>query len=88
MEYEFTLKYKLHITEDAIDDLIEKLEGAGCEDALVGVGRPGVLALKYSREAESPEAAVLGAIEEVSKAIPSAELIEVGSGLYSVRVVA
>lgn len=76
MEYVFTLKYQL--TEKATDtaELVERLAEAGCDDALVGIGQPGRVALEFTREAKSAEDAVFSAMSNVRSAIPSASLIE------------
>ncbi|PSD31181.1 transcriptional regulator, partial [Stenotrophomonas maltophilia] len=46
MEYTFTLKYQLTEDDSDPDDLVERLGEAGCDDALVGIGQPGRLALE------------------------------------------
>ncbi len=76
MEYNFRLKYQLSADDCDPDDIIERLGAAGCDDALVGIGRPGRLALDFTRESESAHAAVRSAIDEVRRAIPTAMLIE------------
>lgn len=76
MEYVFTLKYQLSAKDNDLDDIVERLGGAGCDDALVGVGQPGRIALEFTREAESAEAALLSALADVKRAVPSARLIE------------
>ncbi|MEK8090916.1 DNA-binding protein [Thermithiobacillus plumbiphilus] len=76
MEYTFTLKYQLAEQDRNPDALIERLGEAGCEDALVGLGQPGRLALEFTREAESAQAAVRSALADVKRAIPRARLIE------------
>lgn len=75
MEYKFTVKFGLPNPDD-IDEIIERLGKAGCDDALVGIGTPGRITLKFSREAKSSEAAIESAIRDVQRAVPSAELIE------------
>lgn len=55
-EYAFTLKYQLADNERDPDALLERLGGAGCDDALVGICQPGRLALKFTREAAGAEA--------------------------------
>ena len=77
MEYEFTLKYRLTTADSDADELVERLGAAGCDDALVGIGRPGRIALDFSREARSAQAAVVSAMMAVKKAIPTARLVEV-----------
>ena len=76
MEYNFTLKYQLAEQDGNHDALVERLGAAGCDDALVGIGQPGRLALEFIREAESAEAALLSALADVKRAMPSAKLIE------------
>jgi len=75
MEYIFTLKYQL--PEAAVrDDIVERLGAAGCDDALIGVGLPGRIALEFSREAGSAKAALFSALEDVKRAVPGAKLVE------------
>jgi predicted DNA-binding transcriptional regulator AlpA len=88
MEYIFTLKYQLADHDSDPDALVERLGAAGCDDALVGVGQPGRLALEFSREADSAEEAVRTALADVKKAVPSARLIEVSPDLVSLTDVA
>ena len=61
MEYTFTLKYQLTEDDSDPDGLVERLGEAGCDDALVGIGQPGRLALEFTREADSADAAVRSA---------------------------
>lgn len=76
MEYTFTLKYQLTEQDANHDELVERLGAAGCDDALVGLGQPGRIALEFVREAESAQAALTSALADVKQAIPSAKLIE------------
>lgn len=76
MEYIFTLKYQLADHDSEPDALVERLAEAGCDDALVGVGQPGRLALEFSREAACAQTAVRSALRDVKNTIPSARLIE------------
>ncbi len=76
VEYTFTLKYQLTEQNADLDELVERLRAAGCTDALVGVGRPGRIALEFNREAKSAEAATASALADVRQAIPDAELID------------
>ena len=76
MEYTFTLKYQLGDDAGDVDALLERLGAAGCTDALVGIGQPGRLALEFTREAASAEAAMHSALADVRRAAPSARLIE------------
>ncbi|HEY4066705.1 MAG TPA: DNA-binding protein, partial [Burkholderiaceae bacterium] len=76
MEYTFTLKYQLAEHDSDADALVERLGEAGCDDALVGIGQPGRLALEFTREAKSAKAAVRSALADVKRAVPSAKLVE------------
>jgi len=76
MVFTFTLNYELTSDESDMDALMERLAEESCDDALVGVGQPGRLALEFIREAPSADDAIEGAIEDVRRAIPNARLIE------------
>jgi len=88
MEYIFTLKYQLADDDRDPDALVERLGEAGCDDALVGIGQPGRLALEFTREADNADAAVRSALVDVRRAIPSATLIEVAPDLVGLTDVA
>ncbi|MFZ6045925.1 helix-turn-helix transcriptional regulator [Pseudomonas sp. CR3202] len=77
MDYIFTLKYQLTADDQDMDALVERLGGTGCDDALVGIGQPGRLALEFTREASCAEDAVKSALANVREALPAAVLIEV-----------
>jgi len=76
VEYSFTLKVQLGAEEQDNDALIERLAEAGCDDALIGSGRPGRLALEFTREADNAKSAVQSAIHDIRKGIPDAVLVE------------
>ena len=88
VEYTFTLKYQLTAHDSDADALVERLGEAGCDDALVGTGQPGRIALEFTREATSAEAAVRSALADVRRAVPSAKLIEVAPDLVGLTDVA
>lgn len=88
MEYTFTLKYQLAADDRDPDALVERLGEAGCDDALVGIGQPGRLALEFTREAADADAAVHSALADVRRAVPSARLIEVAPDLVGLTDVA
>jgi predicted DNA-binding transcriptional regulator AlpA len=87
MEYEFTLKYQLGENEDT-DVLLERLAEGGCDDALVGVGQPGRLALAFIRESSSAKEAIESALADVGKIVPRARLIEATPDLVGLTDVA
>jgi DNA-binding phage protein len=77
MEYVFTLKYRLHDHDGVDQALLDRLFDAGCDDALLGIGQSGRLALEFTREAESGERALESAIADVRSTFDNTELVEV-----------
>jgi len=75
-EFEFTLKFSLTDASIEPDSYIERLGEEGCDDALIGIGQKGRIALQFNREAQNASEAVLSAIQAVKRAIPDAKLIE------------
>lgn len=75
-EHDFTLTFNLEDPQADPGDFIEKLYEGGCDDALIGVGNKGYVALNFIREASSRKEAICSAINDVKKVIPSATLIE------------
>jgi hypothetical protein len=88
MEYEFTLTYHLADKDSDPDTLLVRLAEAGCDDALVGLGTPGRITLNFAREAPSAPVAMLSALEDVKRAIPSAKLIEAAPDIVGLTDVA
>jgi hypothetical protein len=71
-EYQFTLRFVLPSTGIVSDALVERLGNSGCDDALIGVGQAGRLALEFARSSESAHAAILSAIHDVRGALRDA----------------
>jgi predicted DNA-binding transcriptional regulator AlpA len=88
VEYTFTLKYQIVEPGTDLDELVDRLGACGCDDALVGIGLPGRIALEFTREANSAEAAVVSALADVKQAIPTAKLIEAAPDLVGLTDVA
>lgn len=88
MEYDFVLKFKLAEGSADANDLVERLGEAGCDDAAVGIGQPGRIALDFTREADSAQQAIISALEDVKRAIPDAQLIEVSPDLAGLTDIA
>lgn len=74
--FEFTLKFDLPPGETNQGVFIDRLGEEGCEDALVGIGQPGRIALNFCRSASSAFEAISSAIADVRRAIPGTRLIE------------
>jgi len=87
-KYEFELIFRLPTSNDDPDNYIDKLYEAGCDDALVSVGRKGVIALNFIRESISAYEAVTSAIKDIKKAIPKSELIEASPDYVSITDIA
>lgn len=86
--YEFALTFTLPSPGADIDDLVERLGAAGCEDAVIGVGVKGRVALSFMREAETAAKAVFSGIANVRTAIPDATLAEASPDLVGLTDVA
>ena len=87
-EFEFTLKFGLTSTPLEPDAYIERLGEEGCDDALIGVGQSGRIALQFTRVAENAFNAILSAIKDVKRAIPDAQLIEATPDLVGLSDIA
>jgi predicted DNA-binding transcriptional regulator AlpA len=87
-EYEFTLTFSLPGEPWDPEYYLDALYEAGCDDALIGTGQPGTIALEFVREAVSAAAAVKSAIANVTAAIPGAELFEAKPDLVGLSDVA
>jgi len=89
MEYEFILKFALPNPSDDPSIFLDALYEAGCgDDAVIGVGKRGAIALDFTRQGASAEEAVFSAVESVTKAIPGAVLTEVTPDLVTLAGVA
>lgn len=87
-EYEFTLKFKLPDSNVDPDSYVECLYESGCDDAIIGTGKKGYIALDFIRESTSAYEAMANAIKEVRKAIPLAEIVEASPDFVGVSDVA
>ncbi len=75
MEYIFTLKFQLAEADRDADALVERLGAGGCDDALVGIGQPGRIALEFTREADSAKSALMSALSDLKRLIPGGRLV-------------
>jgi hypothetical protein len=75
-EYEFALRFRLPDSETDPESLLGVFLAAGCDDATVGIGKKGRIALDFTRSAASARDAMESAIRDVQHAIPGATLIE------------
>lgn len=76
-EYDFTLIFNINENKSINPETyIDKLYQAGCDDALIGVGRTDMISLNFIRESSSAYDAISSAMCDVKKTIPNAMLIE------------
>lgn len=87
-EYEFELKYALQDTKVDLDECAGALYSNGCDDALIGTGQAGKIAIRFNREAENAFEAVKSAMLDVKKCLPEARLIESNPDLVGLSDIA
>lgn len=87
-EFDFLLKFDLPDPEADPDKFVDVLYEAGCDDATIGIGQYGRVALNFTRKAASAFEAVASAIADVRKAIPEARLIEATPDLVGLTDIA
>ena len=87
-DYEFTLRFRLPDPDADPRRLVAALARTGCDDAVLGLGQRGRIALAFTREARSALQAISSAIRAVRRAIPGAELVEASPDLVGLTDVA
>jgi predicted DNA-binding transcriptional regulator AlpA len=75
-QYDFTLRFDISRSPTSPDDAVELLAEHGCDDATVGIGIRGRIALAFTREAATAEDAIVSAVRDVAGALPQAVLVE------------
>lgn len=88
MEYVFTLKYQLADHDCDHEQIVERLFEAGCDDATIGLGQPGRIALTFRRESADAWSAIYSALCDIKRAIASARLVEAGPDFVGLTEVA
>ena len=86
--YNFELSFKLPGVNADGEQYLDALYEAGCDDAMIGIGRKGFIGADFSRESTSLEIAVDSAIRNIETAIPGAQLIDAGPDLVGASDVA
>ncbi|MCA1921928.1 helix-turn-helix transcriptional regulator [Buttiauxella noackiae] len=87
-EFSFTLIFTLPENGQNPEQWVEALGAQGCDDALVGVGVTGRIALNFIREASAAKLAVVSAIQDVKRIIPGTTLVEVMPDLVGLTDIA
>jgi len=81
--WDFVLTFRLPEGGEEPSAWLDALFAAACDDATIGIGKRGFIALDFTRGGGSAEQAVHSAIAAVDGAIPGAVLTEVGPDLVS-----
>lgn len=87
-DYDFILKFELPDHDTDPEQFVDALYESGCDDASVGIGQQGRIALNFIRQSESALDAILSAISDVKKAIPGVKLIEATPDLVGLTDIA
>ena len=87
-EYDFTLVFKLAQSNSNPENYLDLLYEAGCDDALIGIGKEGYLSLNFIRESNSAFSAIKSAIDDVKSVLNSAKLINISPDLVGVKELA
>lgn len=87
-DYDFILKFQLPAHDTDPEQFVDALYESGCDDASVGIGQQGRIALNFIRQSESALDAILSAISDVKKAIPGVKLIEATPDLVGLTDIA
>jgi hypothetical protein len=86
-EFNFQFTLRLPPGQDA-EAQLDALFEAGCDDAVAGMGKRGLLGLDFAREASSALDAVTSALRDTKTALPNATLLEVGPDLVGLSDIA
>ncbi len=87
-EFDFLLKFDLPDPETDPNKFVEALYDSGCDDATIGIGQHGRIALNFTRADTTALDAVASAIADVRKAIPGARLVEATPDLVGLTDIA
>jgi len=83
-EFDFELIYKLGNNKQDPNEYLDALFESGCDDATISTGQLRMISLSFTREAVSASKAIQSAMDDISKAIPTAKLIEVTPDIVSI----
>jgi hypothetical protein len=83
-DFEFDLIFALPRKDMDLDLILDALFEAGCDDAVVGLGAPGMVGLAFTRSGKNADDVIKGAVEAALKALPvGTKLREVKPDLVS-----
>jgi hypothetical protein len=75
-EFQFDVMIRLPKGSPDIEDLVDRLYEAGCDDAVVGCGNPGMLGLAFVRVGSDREAVIAGAVNDALAGLPQSAVVE------------
>ncbi|MCC0179812.1 DNA-binding protein [Waterburya agarophytonicola K14] len=87
-EYDFVLHFKLADPRTDPSIYEDRLFEAGCDDALLGIGKLGYLGLDFIRTAENSVEAITSATHDVRSVIPDCELYYISPDVVSIPEIA
>lgn len=87
-EFNFVLKFAFDHPDTDPADYVQVLEEGGCDDAVVGIGKLGRIALDFGREAKTADEAMYSALADVCRAIPGIRLVEAAPDLVGLTEIA
>ncbi|MEI7487551.1 MAG: hypothetical protein WCJ72_09110 [Chryseobacterium sp.] len=87
-EYDFSLEFKLEASYLDPQNYLDQLYEAGCDDALISVGKLGYISLDFIRESNSAKEAIETAINNIKSVLTKSELIYISPDLVGVREIA
>lgn len=87
-EFEFTLKFAFPETSNELESFVQQLGKSGCDDAIIGVGQKGRIALHFSRSRSSALEAITSAIKDIKSVVSNVRLIEATPDLVGLTDIA
>lgn len=89
VKFEFDIVVSLPKGAEDGDAIMDALFEAGCDDAVLGLGAPGLVGLGFARAGEDADAVISAAVKQVLSALPpGSQLREVKPDLVSLADVA
>lgn len=77
-EFKFDVMIRLPKGCPDIEYVLDRLYEAGCDDAVVGLGTPGLLGLSFIREGTDRETVIAGAVRDALSGLPEGAVVEEG----------
>ena len=75
-EFQLDVMIRLPQGSPDIEDVLDRLFQAGCDDAVVGCGNPGMLGLSFTREGTEREVVIAGAVQDALAGLPAGAAVE------------